>query len=128
VVIERDARHGSERPLRLGLDAEEGLRLLVRARKSAERFLAGSSPDVPASAGTTTPRRRRRGPSSTRSAGRPRTSGSPKPRVRSSLSASCGASRASCETTGCTPSRCCGNPAQALGVQFGPRFPWEGRL
>ena len=48
VVIERDAPHGNERPLRLGLDADEGLRLLVHARKSAERFLAGRSPDVPA--------------------------------------------------------------------------------
>lgn len=41
VVIERDDPHGGERPLRLGLSAEEGSRVLMHARRSAERFLAG---------------------------------------------------------------------------------------
>jgi AMMECR1 domain-containing protein len=41
VVIERDAPHGRERPLRLGLSAEEGAYALMQARRSAERFLTG---------------------------------------------------------------------------------------
>jgi AMMECR1 domain-containing protein len=45
VVIERDAAHGSERPLRLGLSAEEGLGILRHARTSAERFLSGAKHD-----------------------------------------------------------------------------------
>jgi AMMECR1 domain-containing protein len=45
VVMERDAPHGRERPLRLGLDAEEGLRMLRRARHAAERFLADGERD-----------------------------------------------------------------------------------
>jgi AMMECR1 domain-containing protein len=43
LVIERDAPHGRERPLRLGVDAEEGSWMLAQARRSAERFLAGES-------------------------------------------------------------------------------------
>jgi hypothetical protein len=46
VVIERDAPHGIERPLRLGLGTEEGSRVLMHARKSAERFLGGSGHDA----------------------------------------------------------------------------------
>jgi AMMECR1 domain-containing protein len=41
VVFERDAPHGRERPLRLGLGPEEGLCALLHARASAERLLAG---------------------------------------------------------------------------------------
>jgi AMMECR1 domain-containing protein len=48
VVLERDAPHGSERPLRLGLSAEEGLRVLAQARRSAERFLADGAHDAAA--------------------------------------------------------------------------------
>jgi AMMECR1 domain-containing protein len=46
IVIERDAPHGGERPLRLGLSAEEAARVLAQARRSAERFIAGTGPDV----------------------------------------------------------------------------------
>jgi hypothetical protein len=48
VVIERDAPHGGERPLRLGLSAEERAHVLARARMSAEGFLTGGKPDAPA--------------------------------------------------------------------------------
>jgi AMMECR1 domain-containing protein len=48
--MERDAPHGRERPLRLGLGAEEGSRVLAQARRSAERFLeAGESHGLPVS-------------------------------------------------------------------------------
>jgi AMMECR1 domain-containing protein len=47
VVIERDAPHGGERPLRLGLDAEEGRRVLLQARQAAERFLAEPTQGAP---------------------------------------------------------------------------------
>lgn len=47
VVLERDARHGSERPLRLGLSPDEARCVLMHARASAERFLGGSKPDAP---------------------------------------------------------------------------------
>ncbi len=46
LVIERDAPHGGERPLRLGLNAEEAARVLAQARMSAERFIAGAGQDV----------------------------------------------------------------------------------
>jgi hypothetical protein len=46
LVIERDAPHGGERPLRLGLGAEEAARVLAQARMSAERFIAGVGQDV----------------------------------------------------------------------------------
>ena len=46
LVIERDAPHAGERPLRLGLSAEEAARVLAQARMSAERFNAGAGPDV----------------------------------------------------------------------------------
>jgi AMMECR1 domain-containing protein len=45
VVMERDAPHGSERPLRLGLSAEEGFGILRQVRTSAERFLSGGKHD-----------------------------------------------------------------------------------
>jgi hypothetical protein len=41
VVIERDAPHGGEKPLRLGLSAEEGARVLGQARTAAEIFMTG---------------------------------------------------------------------------------------
>jgi AMMECR1 domain-containing protein len=41
LVSERDAPHGRGRPLRLGLDAEEGWVLLCAARGAAESFLEG---------------------------------------------------------------------------------------
>ncbi len=46
LVIERDAPHGGERPLRLGLNAEEAARVLAQARMSAERFIVGAGQDV----------------------------------------------------------------------------------
>ncbi len=46
IVIERDAPHGAERPLRLGLGVEEAARLLAQARMSAERFLAAAGGDM----------------------------------------------------------------------------------
>jgi AMMECR1 domain-containing protein len=46
IVIERDAPHAGERPLRLGLCAEEAARVLAQARMSAERFIAGAGQDV----------------------------------------------------------------------------------
>jgi AMMECR1 domain-containing protein len=48
VVIERDTTHGGEKPLRLGLDADEGAHLLMLARKSAERLLTGGTRGAPA--------------------------------------------------------------------------------
>jgi AMMECR1 domain-containing protein len=41
LVFERDTPHGRGRPLRLGLDADEGWVLLCAARGAAERFLDG---------------------------------------------------------------------------------------
>jgi len=43
VVIERDAPHGNERPLRLGLSQEEASSILRQARTSADRFLGGDT-------------------------------------------------------------------------------------
>jgi AMMECR1 domain-containing protein len=57
IVIERDAPHGDERPLRLGLGAEEAARVLARARMSAERFIAGAGQDVLALRSTGDPAR-----------------------------------------------------------------------
>jgi AMMECR1 domain-containing protein len=47
VVFERDAAHGTERPLRLGLNAEEGWCMLQQARRSAERFLDRAAQNAP---------------------------------------------------------------------------------
>jgi AMMECR1 domain-containing protein len=41
VVFEKDAPHGQERPLRLGLTLEEGFAALAGARQAAQRLLAG---------------------------------------------------------------------------------------
>jgi AMMECR1 len=47
VVLERDAPHPRHRPLRLGLDLDEGGWLLARARLEATRVLTKDAPDAP---------------------------------------------------------------------------------
>jgi AMMECR1 domain-containing protein len=46
VVIERDAPHGGQWPLRLGLGVEEGARVLAHARTAVQRFTTGEKLDA----------------------------------------------------------------------------------
>jgi AMMECR1 domain-containing protein len=61
VVMERDAPHGPDRPLRLGFDTEEGLRLLERARQAAQHFLEEGERAVPGLRAGDPPRLAQRG-------------------------------------------------------------------